>query len=307
MKPVSVGLIGAGFHARTVHLPALALAPQLRLVAVSASQPQTAQAAAEHFRAAGYVGHEELLERADVEAVIIATPAPTHDRIVRAAVERGRHVFVESPGVGSIADARANLALAESRKLVVQVGFCLRYGTAVDVLRTHVASVPPPRLFAYEYFPFLGHTYNLALFLSGPLDRIVAATSDPAGTTATLRFTNGDTAVVIGRSIANCSVDIETVRVSSPTFFAEMTGRRRVRVVRDMKATPVGDWSIASAAGEIFDAQPFGSRFLEASGYAPQLRAFAAAVRSGEPPRCTLQDAIETAELARQIAEASRV
>jgi predicted dehydrogenase len=306
MKPLTIGLIGAGFHARSVHLPALALVPELRLVAVSASSEATANAAAEHFRAAGYVGHEALLDRADVESVLIAAPAPTHDTIVRVALDRGKHVLVESPGVASIDTARANAELAAAKKWVVQVGFCLRYSATVDVLREHLATVPPPRLFAYEYFPFVGHMYNLALYLSGPLGRVIAATKDAAGSTATLRFKNGDTAVILGRSIANCGIDIEMIRVSAANFFGEIAGRRRVRIVRDMKPTPVADWSPASAGGMGYEAQPFGSRFLVISGYAPQLRAFAAAVRGGESPRSTLAHAIETAELAHTITDATR-
>jgi predicted dehydrogenase len=188
----------------------------------------------------------------------------------------------------------------------VQIGFCTRYSTTLDVLREHLASVPPPRLLSYEYFPFLGHTYNLALYLSGAVDRIACSISSPSGSTATLEFSNGDIAVIVGRSIVNCSIDIESVRISTATFFGEVSGRRRVRVIRDMKPTPPGDWSPASAGAVTFDAQPFGSRFLEIAGYAPQLRAFAAAVRGGAPPRSTLADAIETAELARRISEANQ-
>jgi predicted dehydrogenase len=184
------------------------------------------------------------------------------------------------------------------------VGFCTRYSTTFDLFREHLATVPPPRLFSYEYFPFLGHTYNLALYLSGAVDQIVAVTRGTTGSTATLRFNNGDTAVIIGRSIVNCSVDIESVRVSTPTFFGEVVGRRRVRVIRHMKPTPPGEWSVGSAGATTFEAQPFGARFLEIGGYAPQLRAFAAAVRGGATPRCTLQDAIDTVDLARRINEA---
>jgi predicted dehydrogenase len=306
MNPVSIGLIGPGFHARSVHLPALALVPELRLVAVAASKHSSTQHAAEHFRAKGYIGHEALLEQADVEAVIIAAPAPTHDQLVRAALECGKHVLVESPGVNSMDQARANLALAAEKKLIVQVGFCTRYSTTFDLLREHLATVLPPRLFSYEYFPFLGHTYNLALYLSGLVDRIVPVTSDASGSTTTLRFKNQDAAVIVGRLLVNCSIDIESVRVSTATFFGEVTGRRRVRIIRGMRPSPPGAWSVGSAQGMTFEAQPFGARFLEIAGYAPQLRAFAAAVRGGAPPRCTLQDAIDTADVAQEIARATK-
>ena len=48
----------------------------------------------------------------------------------------------------------------------------------------------------------------------------------------------GAEAVVVGRSIANCSVDIEAVRVSSGDFYAAVEGRRTVRLVENMQPTP---------------------------------------------------------------------
>src|SRR6185295_10530800 len=83
MKPIAVGLIGAGFHAREVHIPAIDLVSELRLVAVATSREETARVAAERYRVNGYADYRELLDRADVEAVIIATSTNTHEAISR--------------------------------------------------------------------------------------------------------------------------------------------------------------------------------------------------------------------------------
>jgi predicted dehydrogenase len=303
VTPLAVGLIGVGFHARTVHIPALDVVGEMRLRAVATSREETARDAAERHRVQGYADYREVLDRTDIEAVIIATPPEMHQEICRAALQRGKHVFVESPGIPDVEGARAVLDMARQYRRVVQVGFLLRYSAPFDLLKANLDAQAAPRLFCYEYFPFLAHVYNLALYLSGPVERVIAATRDAAGRTATVRFHNGDTAVIIGRNLANCSVDIERVQVSTERFFAAVEGRRRVRVIANMQPVDVAEWSLASSAATTYAGQVFAERFLEHSGAAAQLRGFARAIRDGVAPRSTLEDAIETQLLAREIDE----
>jgi predicted dehydrogenase len=301
MQPVTVGLIGVGFFARTTLIPALTVVREMRLQALATSREETANEAAERYRLPAYSGYQELLARPDIEAVIIATPPELHDTISRAALQQGKHVFIESPGIRPIDGARAALELARQHKLVVQVGFLLRYSAPFELLKTHLDAQAAPRLFCYEYFPSLMHIYNLALYLSGPVDGVLAATRDGVGSTAMLRFANGDTAVIIGRNLNNWSVDIERVQVSTQAFYAEVAGRRTLRVVEGMPKVTVEEWSLAASGGTSYAAQVFADRFLEAGGAAPQLRDFARAIRHGITPRSTLEDAIETHRLARAI------
>jgi predicted dehydrogenase len=294
MRPVPVGLIGVGFHARTVLIPALALVPELRLAAVATSREETAREAAERYRVDGYADYRQLLARADIEAVIIATPFETHLEICREALAHGKHVLIETPGIHDTEGARSLAALAQKRSLVAQVAYMFRYSTAFDVLRQYLDDQQPPRLFCYDFYPFLAHIYDLALYLSGPLDHVLCATQDAAGTTATLRFQNGDTAVVIGRPLANCSVDIESVAISTRDFYGAVQGRRRVRIVEGMQPVGVEKWSVGASGGWSYEPHIFGARYLESSGTAPLLRAFASAIRNGTTPRSTLADSIET-------------
>ena len=55
---------------------------------------------------------KDVFNRADVDAVVIATPAKTHFAITRAALEAGKHVLLEKPMCTSLADARALLGIA---------------------------------------------------------------------------------------------------------------------------------------------------------------------------------------------------
>ena len=303
-QPISVGLIGAGYFAQAVHIPSLALLPELRWTALATSREETARPAGERWRVRAFADYRELLRKAEVEAVIVATPARHFEAIAGEAIERGKHVFLESPGVGGVEESRALREKAAAAGRVVQVGFCLRYAHAFTLLKEHSDGQASPRLWSFEYFPYLHHIYNLALYLAGPVARVLCATNDSAGRAAALRFRNGDTALILGRTLANCGLDLETARVSTPRFFASVEGRRRVRIVSGMEETPVASWSLERSPGTTYEAQPFAARFLEASGQLPQLRAFARAIRTGEPPHSGLADAQETCELAALIERA---
>ena len=54
-----------------------------------------------------------MLRELDLDAVLIATPSRTHARMVRAALERGLHVFCEKPFTLSAQDAEELAALAQ--------------------------------------------------------------------------------------------------------------------------------------------------------------------------------------------------
>jgi predicted dehydrogenase len=305
MKPVSIGLIGAGFHVQHVHIPALDAVPELRLAAIATSRAETARAVEVRYRIKAFADYRELLDRADIEAVIVATPSNLFDDVTRAALERGKHVLIETPAVGSVEAAREFLKSSAAKKLIVQSAFSLRYAAPFELLKKHADAVCAPRIFAYDYYPFLSHIYNLALYLSGPLERVLSATRDSAGCTATLRFKNGDTGIVVGRSVANCSIQLESVRVSAKNFFASVEARTRVRIVKQMESVDVANWNLESSGGVFYDPHIFANRVLKSSGYEPQLTAFAHAIREGIPLRSTLEDAIETRALSQQIEKAA--
>jgi len=80
-----------------------------------------------------------LLQRDDVDAVAIATPARTHAAIAIAAFEAGKHVLVEKPLASTLEDARRMVqAAADSdRKLMLDHTFC--YTPAVRHIRDLIA------------------------------------------------------------------------------------------------------------------------------------------------------------------------
>ena len=82
---------------------------------------------------------EEVLD-SDVDAVVIATPIRTHYHVVRAALERGKHVLVEKPLADSTARAEALTDLASQRGRTLMVGHTFMYNPAVEELARLVQS-----------------------------------------------------------------------------------------------------------------------------------------------------------------------
>jgi myo-inositol 2-dehydrogenase/D-chiro-inositol 1-dehydrogenase len=116
IEPIRFGVIGSGFMGRTW---AGVIARHVdeadaRLVAVGGGR-----AAAD--LAAGYgvpaLEPSALLARADVDAVVVATPVPSHRALAVAAANAGKHVLVEKPMTSSVADAEAMVAVADSARV----------------------------------------------------------------------------------------------------------------------------------------------------------------------------------------------
>jgi predicted dehydrogenase len=79
--------------------------------------------------------YAELLEDHTVEAVAIATAVGTHFELAKAALEAGKHVFVEKPMAGSIVEADQLVALAATSGLTLMPGHTFLYSPPVNAVR----------------------------------------------------------------------------------------------------------------------------------------------------------------------------
>ena len=69
-----------------------------------------------------YADYRELLEKEDVDAVMVATPDHTHAVITMAALKRGKHVYCEKPLTWSVAEARSVAEAARQAGVATQCG-----------------------------------------------------------------------------------------------------------------------------------------------------------------------------------------
>lgn len=143
-SPLNIGLIGCGRAAERYYLPALARFPEARLVAVADPIYERRNLIAS--RIAGcltFTSAEALLEKAKIEAVIVATPPATHTAIATLALRAGLPVLVEKPLAPSIADAKELEAVVAASNGSIMVGFSRRYWKPIRELRHTVSNQRP--------------------------------------------------------------------------------------------------------------------------------------------------------------------
>ncbi len=83
---------------------------------------------------------EEMLADPQLDAVVIATPVPTHYELAKAALEAGKHVFVEKPPAMKSGEIDELVSLAGERDLVLMPGHLLLYHPGVQKLKELVES-----------------------------------------------------------------------------------------------------------------------------------------------------------------------
>jgi predicted dehydrogenase len=81
-----------------------------------------------------------VLRDPEVDAVALATPAPTHYSLCKSALEHGKDVYVEKPFVLDVAQAEELIELAERRERVLMVGHLLEYHPVINRLREMMAA-----------------------------------------------------------------------------------------------------------------------------------------------------------------------
>lgn len=125
--PVNCAVIGCGTQGREI-LTTLSRLPNAPVVAICDSYPAAFRRAKESAPTAEtFTDFHKLLEKKEVQAVIVATPSHQHREIAEAALAAGKHVYCEAPLATTVEDARAiALAAKKAFKVNFQSGLQMR-------------------------------------------------------------------------------------------------------------------------------------------------------------------------------------
>ena len=123
---IKVGIIGAGKMGLS-HFSVVNAMRDAGVVAVCDTSRYVLSVLNKYVGVETFTSPEEMIERAGLDAVFIATPSSTHFDCARHALDRGLHLFVEKPLTLSPAQSKALSAMAIERKRVNQVGFHNRF------------------------------------------------------------------------------------------------------------------------------------------------------------------------------------
>jgi len=126
-----VGIIGAGLQGKR-RAPAIQAFPESELVVVSSAHMESAQALASKIGCEAAVGWESVVERKDLDAVVVCTPPHLHAQISIEAMRGGKHVLCEKPLARTIDEGQAMVKAAETYRMKLKCGFNHRHHPAVQ-------------------------------------------------------------------------------------------------------------------------------------------------------------------------------
>ena len=126
MKMLKCGVIGAGILGKA-HLKACTQYAYAQPVAVCDINEERANEAAETFGVEAYVDYEDMINKADMDVIHIATPDFAHRDPTVKSLQSGRHVLVEKPMATTLADAKAIAEAAKAAPGKLMVNFSNRW------------------------------------------------------------------------------------------------------------------------------------------------------------------------------------
>jgi predicted dehydrogenase len=155
-RPVRVGVVGLGYWGPNIARN-LASIEGCELRWLCDAQESARALVASAFPSARTTGElNELLADEELDAVVLATPVPTHAELAIAVARAGKHCLVEKPLATDASDAEAAVKAAAEARRVLMVGHLLEYHPAVARLKRLVDEDELGRLY-YLY----GNRLNL--------------------------------------------------------------------------------------------------------------------------------------------------
>lgn len=171
--PLKAGLVGCGSLSQRGVLPHLTLPDaqeRVKLVAVADVVAERARATAEHFNIpAHFTTIEEMLAVADIDIALIITPIPFHYDNALAAIQSGKHVYIQKAMTTTTVEADALIAAAAQNdvKIAAAPGYELFPATphmrhALDALGRVCVGYTYTMGFGHEHEPIRGGEGALA-------------------------------------------------------------------------------------------------------------------------------------------------
>ena len=307
-----VGLIGAGrMGAALAHHLAYSV-EGVTFAAIADPNEESREQMVRRFRVPeSYRDHRELLQKSDVDAVVIVTPTSTHVEVVCDAAAAGKQIFVEKPLALTVAGCDEAIAAAEAAGVQLQVGFMRRFDPAYVAAKEKIdagiigrpvmikSTGRDPWRTSLKYaqreasggliLDMAIHDFDAARWLMGSdVERAyaeggclvfpeLADVGDIDNAVINLRFANG--------GIGN--VDVSRNAIYGYDIRTEVIGSEGSVMIGGLQQTAMLTMTKNSIAHDTIPG--FMERFREA--YAAELRAFVSAIREGRPVPISGRDA----------------
>src|SRR4051812_29090060 len=134
MSDVHIGVVGLGYWGPNLARNFAALPGAQLTWLCDGRQEMLDRHGAAHPQARTTAALEDLLDDPRLDAVVLATPVPTHAELAVRVLEAGKHCFVEKPLAQSVADAELAVEAARAAGRALMVGHPLPYHPRVNKL-----------------------------------------------------------------------------------------------------------------------------------------------------------------------------
>lgn len=135
-RKLNIGMIGGGFIGQLAHLMNYVEIDRCRVLGVAEYRPELRRKLAERYAIPRtYATHRELLQDAEIDAVIVVTPRAYTASVVLDCLEAGKHVLSEKPMAGTVEQGQRLVECARARHLCYAVGYMKRYDEGVQAAK----------------------------------------------------------------------------------------------------------------------------------------------------------------------------
>jgi len=239
-----VGVVGAGslgFH----HIRILRDLPGIQFTGFFETRPERRAEVEKELRVRGQSSVEALLETSD--AVVIVVPTSSHFAVASAAIERGKHVFIEKPITTTLEEADELLSLAKTSGSIIQIGHIERFNRAVRAALPHVKK---PRFIDSERLaPFSPRGSDVAVVLDlmiHDIDLLLTLVGSEAHDIAAV----GVPVLTPMLDIANARVTFKSGAVANIT--SSRISREKKRKIRIFQEREYLSLDLAAGTGEFY-------------------------------------------------------
>ena len=307
MTTLRCAVVGAGYLGH-FHAQKYAALAGCALVGVADPSPAARERIEGELGVAAVADYRELLGR--VDAVSIATPTSLHHAVARDFLAAGAHALVEKPITTTAGEARDLIALAASKRLVLQVGHLERFNPVILAVESELSN--PRFIESNRLAPFKPRGTDVSVVLDlmiHDIDLIEHVVRSPIASidaigapvftdeidiaNARIRFENGCVADVTASRI---SLKAERkLRVFQPDAYLSIDLQQKLlSIVR--RPASLGEGALPKVDLEE-------RSFEQGDALAAEIRAFVDAVRRGARPVVSGEDGLRALETATRIGE----
>ncbi|MGO8924126.1 MAG: Gfo/Idh/MocA family oxidoreductase [Xanthobacteraceae bacterium] len=299
-RTLNVGVVGVGVMGGN-HARVLSELPGIRLVGVVDPDVKRRDLVARALGCAAFADLDGLIRRG-VDAMTIAAPTHLHRDIALDCTARGIHVLVEKPIASTIEEGRAIVAAARRAGVTLMVGHVERFNPAVESIKRAIKDQDILSIAITRVGPFPPRMSNVGVVIDLAVHDIDL-----------IRWFTDSEIVEIQPQLSSAVAEREDIALLQFRTASGVLAHINTNWLTPFKARTIhiatrdkyliGDL-LTLQVTECFGFQPDGSYSMRhlSVGYAEPLRAelaaFIKAVRSGETPAVTGEEAVASLEIA---------